>query len=975
MAYRVVVETRPGQRDARGERLRERVDQLGVAGCRSVAVADLYFVDGDLDAGGVARLVEQLLCDPVTERAEWRRLQPGSAADDLIADTSSGTIEVALRPGVTDSVAENLVAAAPLVGVSGLQRAATGARYRIAGNLDPATLERIAGELLANKLIQRWAIERPVLPPFADAIPAAAEVETVAIRDADDAVLQAVSGQRRLALDLDEMRALQRHYRTLGREPTDVEIETFAQTWSEHCSHKSFGAVIEYQELDGSGQPVPGSQTVVDSLLHSYIRAATEKLDRPWVRSAFVDNAGVIAFDAAYELAFKVETHNHPSALEPFGGANTGIGGVIRDVVGVSAWPIAATDVLCFGPIDLPPARLAPGVLHPQRVASGVVSGIEDYGNKMGIATVAGAVVHHDGYTANPLVFCGCLGILPAGSHRTGPQPADRVIVIGGRTGRDGLRGATFSSLQMDSATGAVAGSAVQIGHPIHERQALEAVIAARDAGLYHAITDCGAGGLASAVGELAATCGAEVQLDLVPTKYPGLAAWEIWLSEAQERMVLAVPDGAWPALQQICRDLDVEATALGRFTGDGQLVLRHGQSVVGQLDVDFLHRGRPRRRLRATWRPAQRTEPELAVVADLTPDLLALLGRPETRSRADVVRRYDHEVQAATLGKPLVGPGDGPGDGAVLAPLVLLRQASDTEPLRAVALGIGINPFYGEIDPYAMAWAAVDESLRNCVAVGADPDQAALLDNFCWGDPRRPECLGELVRCARGCHDAAIAHNAPFISGKDSLNNEFVGADGRPRSIPGTLLISALAIVPDAARSVTSDLKQAGDILYIVGATADELGGSSYLRRHGSIGNQVPQPPAHGPALLRALHRAIASGLVVACHDCSEGGLAVALAEMCIGGGRGAGCDLARVPHDRALLSATTVAFSESLDRFVVEIAPEQAPAFEAALAVLPHAAVGQVRADGRLVCNDLQGRACIDTDLAALRRAWGAD
>ncbi|MBN2361225.1 MAG: phosphoribosylformylglycinamidine synthase subunit PurL [Deltaproteobacteria bacterium] len=968
MVYRIVVETQPGQRDVRGEKVREQIALLGVAGCRAVAVADLYFLAGALDDDDVARLIDRLLCDPVSERARWRHLD----RDRAPAEGGAWTVEVALRPGVTDSAAESLLAAAPVVGVAGLARAATGTRYRIAGDLDRAACERIASDLLANGLIQRWSIQRPIAPPFVDALPAAAEVETVPLLTAADAALCAISEQRRLALDLDEMRALQQHFRVLGREPTDVEIETIAQTWSEHCSHKSFGAIIEYDELDAQGQPVADRHAVVDSLLSSFIRAATERLARPWVRSAFVDNAGVIAFDRNRDLAFKVETHNHPSALEPFGGASTGVGGVIRDVIGVSAWPIAATDVLCFGPLEVSSDLLAPGVLHPQRVAEGVVSGIEDYGNKMGIPTVAGAVLHHPGYTANPLVFCGCLGILPAAGLRSAPQLGDRIVVLGGRTGRDGLRGATFSSLRMDRETGPLAGSAVQIGHPIHERQLLEAVIEARDAGLYRAITDCGAGGLASAVGELAAEGGARVQLDRVPTKYPGLAPWEIWLSEAQERMVLAVPDAAWPRLQQICDRLDVEVTAIGRFSDDGQIALRYGEQVVGRLDTAFLYRGQPRRRLRATWQRPRWPEPALPDTGDLTADLLALLARPETRSPARIVRRYDCEVQAATIGRPLIGVGEGPGDAAVIAPMLLSTDDGDRS-RRGVAIGIGINPFYGEIDPYAMAWAAVDEALRNCVAVGADPDRVSLLDNFCWGDPRRPDCLGGLVRCARGCRDAALTYGAPFISGKDSLNNEFVGSGGELQAIPGTLLISALAVMPDATRSVTSDLKQAGDLIYVVGTTADELGGSSYWRLHGAIGNRAPRPPADGPALLRAVHRAIADGLVAACHDCSEGGLAVALAEMCIGGLLGADLDLARVPRagvDRDV----ALAFGESLSRFVVEIAAADGPAFEQRLAALPHACAGQVRTDQRIVIRGLDGHPVVDTDVATAGRAWGA-
>ncbi len=1077
MIYRVEVSTKSGFRDARGESIRRQADALGIRGVRAVSVTDLYFLQGgELCIEAVHRLVHTLLHDPVVEDAAFFRLDGAKAeacpsARSLIADPpGSYSVEVTLLPGVTDSVAESLLEGARMVGVDGLERAATGHRYTIVGEVTEAEVRRIAEELLANEVIQTYAINRPVDPPFVPVQAADDTVEVIPLTEADDAALEAISRERRLSLDLAEMRAIQEYYRREGREPTDVELEMLAQTWSEHCVHKTFKALIEYEERNPDGSLVPGTRCLIDSLLNTYIRAATEKVNKPWVRSAFVDNAGIIAFDERFDLAFKVETHNHPSALEPFGGANTGVGGVIRDVIGVSARPIANTDVLCFGPPDLPFSELPAGVLHPRRIADGVTAGIEDYGNKMGIPTVNGAILYDPGYTANPLVFCGCLGILPRGAHRHAPQAGDLVVVIGGRTGRDGLRGATFSSMEMTHETGQVAGSAVQIGHPIHEKQVLEAVLIAREEGLYTAITDCGAGGLSSAVGEMGAKLGAEVHLERVPLKYAGLRPWEIWLSEAQERMVLAVPPAHWPRLQQICAGLDVEATVLGAFTGDGCLTLRYNGRIVGQLSTEFLHHGIPRRRLKAVWtRPSNppapfphgvqgRTAPSYGAVQasvtlsrggpegtksspeklfpafsparwglrtppeapteqvqgleearspNLTAELLALLAMPDTRSKEDVVRRYDHEVQAGTVVKPFVGQaGCGPGDAVVLVPLEVLQAQEEGAPLQGIALAVGINPYYGLIDPYAMAWAAVDEAIRNCVAVGADPDRIALLDNFCWGNPNLPDRLGGLVRCAQGCHDAAVAYGAPFISGKDSLNNEYVGADGCKHAIPGTLLISALGIVPDVTRAVTMDLKAPGDWVYVVGVTADELGGSAYYRRYGVPGGQVPQPdfgfrisdfgleddhlaqdpqPAipmpghrtgHDPqsrlGLFRALHRAIMNGLVRACHDCSEGGIAVAAAEMALAGGLGLEICLADVPRTAEADRDDVIAFSESLGRLVVEVSPEHANAFETCLAGLPFARVGRVRGDDQVRMIGLGGQPVVDTDLGALDRAW---
>ena len=997
MIYRVEVSTKPGGNDSRGESLRTQAASLGVTGIEFLTVTDLYFLSGDLDEGAVARLAGTLLCDPIVERARWFPVK----ADAPEPAAGGWSVEVTLHPGVTDSVAESLLAGAALLGVIGLAQVATGQRYELSGDLSDEAVQRIAASLLANDVIQTWTINKRALPPFVTLAETATHVwvEMIPLKDAGADHLLAISRERRLSLDLAEMQAIQTYYRREGREPTDVELETLAQTWSEHCVHKTFRALIDYRETDADGVV---REQQIDSILKTYIRAATERANKPWVRSAFVDNAGIVAFDDAYDLAFKVETHNHPSALEPFGGANTGVGGVVRDVIGVSARPIANTDILCFGPQDLPLDQLPAGVLHPRRIQDGVVAGVEDYGNKMGIPTVNGAILYDPGYTANPLVFCGCLGILPHGSHRTEPAAGDLVVVMGGRTGRDGLRGATFSSMEMDHQTGEIASSSVQIGHPIHEKQTLEAILIARDEGLYSAITDCGAGGLSSAVGEMGATLGATVHLERAPLKYPGLRPWEIWLSEAQERMVLAVPPANWPRLQAICQGLDVEATALGEFTGDGRLTIRHGDEVVGALDCHFLHNGIPRRHLRAEWSPPTATPSQRqSATNDLTDALLALLAAPETRSKEEVVRQYDHEVQGGTVVKPFTGVRNrGPSDAAVIVPLdTRLASAQSTnlpiyqstDPIRGVALAVGVNPFYTDLDPYNMAWAAVDEAMRNVVAVGGDPDQVSLLDNFAWGNPNLPDRLGSLVRCARGCYDAAVAFEAPFVSGKDSLNNEYTGADGQKHAIPGTLVVSALSIVPDVGRTVTMDLKEAGHLVVAIGLTRGEMGGSSLWRNYPhphplpkgeGVGVRFWPPLPLGDCeawgegsraltLYRALHCAISAGLVQACHDCSEGGLAVAAAEMALAGGLGMELRLADVPQVGEL-DDTAIAFCESLGRFLVEVRPADAAALLECLDGFAAAPVGRVRADDRILFVGLDGRLVIETSIDAAEIAW---
>ncbi len=1052
---RVEVRTQCDRPAAAGSRHVEIARQLGIVGLEGCQEMRLYFLSGTFSAQQAHRLAEALLADPVTEAYEIVEAEEvdGKPARSsyMQAVAPDHVIEATRLPGVTDPAAENLLRAAQLLGVAGLDRAATGACFLLWGNLTPDALRRLAVEVFSNPVIEHHSIDQSITAPFVPYQPVDDTVEVVPITNLDEDGLLRLSRERRLALDVDEMRAIRDYFEDEERDPTDAELEMLAQTWSEHCVHKTFKALIDFRVEGGDPSHIQNPESkiqspkskIVNGLLREYIRAATEEINKPWVRSAFVDNAGIVAFDEQFDLAFKVETHNHPSALEPFGGANTGVGGVVRDILGVSARPIANTDVLCFGPADLPEAELPAGVLHPRRIADGVIHGIEDYGNKMGIPTVNGAILYHSGYTANPLVFCGCLGILPRDAHPSNPQPGDYIVVVGGRTGRDGLRGATFSSMEMDQATGQIAGSAVQIGHPIHEKQTLEVILRARDERLYNAITDCGAGGLSSAVGEMAKDLGAQVQLETVPLKYPGLRPWEIWLSEAQERMVLAVPPQKWPLLKAICDGQDIEAVQIGQLESTGRLKLFYGSKPVADLSMDFLHNGIPRRKLSAVFdlgsaivdatpqtapRPAPSTihNPQSTIQNSI---LLSLLSHPNIRSKEPVVRRYDHEVQGGGAVKPLVGVDNhGPSDAAVLVPVVSSQntehRTQSTEErsehaiqdaeygarnpesqilnpksaIPAVALSAGICPQYTVLDPYVMAWAAVDEAMRNAVAVGADPDRIALLDNFCWGNPNLPDRLGSLVRCAQGCYDAALAYQAPFISGKDSLNNEYTGADGRKHAIPGTLLISALGIVPDVTRTCTMDLKQPGNLLYLVGDTRPEFGGAAVCDLGFAISDfglrdtqssiqspksqspkskiqSPPQPVTDGLERMRALHRAIAAGLVQACHDCSEGGMAVALAEMCLAGRLGAQVDLGRAPinerSDDPAFNDWVALYAESLTRFIVEVRPEDAAQFELLMAGAPRAVIGAVSARDELVINGQSG-ALIRAPVADLERAW---
>jgi len=884
--------------DPRGAAIAESASHLGIQLVGDVTIADIVFVDGQLDSNDRQRM-QAVLVDPLLEIGSWEL-------------PSGNGVEITRLPGVTDSDADAVRHAAQQLGIE-IDEAATGRRLQFVDDESPDVTREVVERIVANPIIERWA-DGSIEPPHVDGetgAPGTSGPVMVPIRGLDDDQLLELDRERSLSLDIEELRVIRDEYQRLGRDITDIEIETLAQTWSEHCAHKTFRAVIDAT----GGHDDDGLDTGPVEPLLAQLRRCTDAIDAPFVVSAFVGNAGVIEFSPGTTLALKAETHNHPSAVEPFGGANTGVGGVIRDVLGIAHRPIAVTDILCFGPADLPLDRLPTGSLHPRRIREGVIDGVADYGNKIGLPTVAGAILYDPAYTTNPLVFAGCIGSAPTRPLHDGPFPGDRVVVLGGATGRDGIRGATFSSATMDATTGEVAGASVQIGEPIVEKLLIDALVGAED--LYSAITDCGAGGLSSAIGEMAEGIGADVELDLVPRKYPGLEPWEVWLSEAQERMVVAVPAERLPDLAARCRRVGVDIADLGHFTGDGQLVVRSGGGIVADIDTAFLHDGRPQRRMAAERPAPNRHDPTTRAVPDPAATLLALLAHPNIASKAATIHRYDHEILGSTVVRPLLGAAaDGPADGVVLA---------DPTAREGIAIGIGVNPWYGLHDPEAMAHAVVDEALRNVVAVGADPDRVALLDNFSWGDPRRPSTLGELVAAVEGCCAAARMYGAPFVSGKDSLNNEYIGDDGERHAVPPTLVITAVAHVPDVDHCVTPDLSAPGNVLLLVGSTATEFAGSHLDLVMGSPTQPgtAPAPDPDAPVTYRHLHAAMRAGLVEACHDVSEGGLAVALAEMCIAGRLGA--TIEQLPH----ADPATALFAESTGRLVVEVEPRRAAAF----------------------------------------------
>ena len=768
----------------------------------------------------------------------------------------------------------------------------------------------------------------------------------VNIHEANDQQLLEISRETGVCLNLQEMKAVQEYFSRRKRNPTDIELQTIGQTWSEHCFHKTFKSKIK---SDG---------TEIDGLFRTYISKATKEVNQSWCFSVFEDNAGIVHFDKDYGIAIKVETHNHPSAIEPFGGAATGVGGVIRDVLGVWADPIACTDVLGFGPLDYDYEKLPLGIKHPKYVYTGVVAGIGSYGNNMGIPTVNGAIYFDESYVGNVVVYCGCIGLLPLKKFKREAKSGDVIVLAGGKTGRDGIHGVTFASTVLTEKSEEVSRPAVQIANPIEEEKLKRAIIEIRDLELASAITDLGGGGLSSALGETAKRfgCGAIVKLEKIPLKYPSLAPWEIYISESQERMLLAVPPENLDHVLGIFKKEDVEATAVGKYTDDKVLRIYYKGEKVAELDIPFLFEP-PRTVRTAEYKPVDFAEPEFPEPENLTEVLMRLLSSPNIASKESVIRTYDHEVKGNTVLKPLHGEYGGPNDAAVIKPL--------DGSWKGIAVSCGMNPNYGKIDVYWMAASAIDEAIRNNVAVGGR--RIALLDNFTWGNPEKPERLGSLVRACQACYDFATAFKTPFISGKDSLYNESPLGPVTP-----TLLITALGIVPDIRSAVSMDVKAPNNPIYMVGQTFKELGGSEYYKLKGFLGKTVPKvQPNQARKTFEAITEAIDLGLVKACHDLSEGGLAVAAVEMAFAGGWGMEFDLRKVPRENVNRN-DFVLFSESNSRFLVEVSEKARQDFEALMNGKICAEIGRVTKTRRLRVYGLKGEVVVEASVVDLLSSW---
>jgi len=934
--------------DPLGNNLRSEIETFGFPGVSDIRVRQAYIIFGNVTKNDLDTIAQKLLVDTITQ-------------DYLISDSGLRTsdfrhhiVEISRKPGVMDPIEQSVSKALSDIGIN-IEGVKTAQKYLINGDVSPETIRIIATRLLANTKIEDIFIY-PETPNYEHGnIHYSFKKKTIPLLNADNKRLEEISTSGQLSLNLQEMQSIQKYYQSIKREPTDVEIETIAQTWSEHCVHKTFKGIIDF------------NGTKIDNLLKSTIMKATSELDKTWCVSVFKDNAGIINFDSQNNICFKVETHNHPSAIEPYGGANTGIGGVIRDVMGtgLGGKPILNTDVFCFGLPDTPQDKIPKGVLHPKRIFKGVVAGVRDYGNRMGIPTANGAIFFDERYIGNPIVFCGTVGIIPKDKCQKTPHPNDLIVVVGGRTGRDGIHGATFSSAELHEQSEQISGGAVQIGNAITEKALLDTLLQARDKGLYNCITDCGAGGLSSAIGEMGRDLGALVNLEKVPLKYEGLSYTEIWISEAQERMVIAVPPEKEHDILHLFKAENVEATVIGRFTNDKILRLSYNSQIVGEMDMDFLHDGIPRLERKASWHKPTLEEPNLSEKEDYGADLKKILSAWNVCSKEWVIRQYDHEVQGGSVLKPLQGiHNDGPGDACIVTPVLGSKKG--------IIVSNGMNPRYGDIDPYHMAASAIDEALRQIIAVGGSLEQVALLDNFCWGNTNKPDRLGSLVRSAQACYDIAVAYGTPFISGKDSLNNEFV-TDKETIVIPPTLLISTVAIMEDIRNAVSMDIKEPGNLVYFVGLTRPELGGSHYYHFHGYKGNNVPKVDAVlGKKIMNTISQATRQRIIRSCHDCSEGGLAVAAAEMAFAGGYGMTLNLSAVVTEGQIHRNGTLLFSESNSRFIIEVRPEHQKQFETLVKDIPWGLLGKVTSEPILKINGLNKKPVINENIYDLKEAW---
>lgn len=962
--------------DARSKTKQKQFESLGLKGkIKSVELMDSYTIDVDIKTAEIEK-VAKALTNSLIEKAFINKIKIEHKFDWII--------EIGFLPGVTDNVGnttKETIEDLTKIKFEEGEGVYYSLFYFINGNLSKAEIQRIA-ESLYNPLIQRARIisykefksnngvEIVVPRVKLDAKNTVTEVD-LNISDEDLDLLgqqgiQNLDGTRRgpLALNLDYLRAIKKYFNKLKRKPTDVELESIAQTWSEHCKHTIFADPID---------------EIKEGLYKAYIKKATQTVRRKkgkddFCVSVFSDNSGGIEFDNQYLITHKVETHNSPSALDPFGGSITGIVGVNRDAIGfgLGAKPVINTYGFCLAnPNDQRTLyrnkEKTQKMLSPKRIMQGVIQGVNVGGNCSGIPTAQGFLYFDERFRGKPLVFVGTVGLIPKKNgerklYLKKALPGDYIVMIGGRVGQDGIHGATFSSVAMDSGSPA---TAVQIGDPITQKKLSDAIVKeARDLGLYNSITDNGAGGLSCSVAEMAKESGGcFVELDKVPLKYPGLEPWKIWISESQERMTLSIPKNKWPKFKKLMDNRGVEATEIGEFNKSGKCVVKFGKQTIMDVDMKFLHDGLPEKQIKTKKIILTHQEPPKKKRVDWNQVVEKMLTSLNISGYDFIAKQYDHEVQGGSVIKPVQGRGRVNANVAVVKPILNSK--------RGIILSYGLNPSYSNIDTYHMAACAIDSAIRAAVSGGADLKNLAILDNFCWCSSNEPERLYELKQAVKACYDYAVAFNTPFISGKDSMFNDFKGFNekGIPVkiSIPPTLLISAIGVMPDIEKAISIEPKFAGDLIYLLGETKDELGASEYYsmisKEAGKdyIGNNVPKVnAANNKKIYLRFYKAIQKEIVASAISVERGGIAVALSKMAIASGLGLDISLKKVFSDEA-----AALFSESQGRILVTVAPENKEKFEKVMSDSKISLLGKVTEEKSIKIQNHSGKNIINLNI----------
>lgn len=903
---------------------------------KNIFLGKVYYLEVDeiVQNNQLSNVIETILRDIHTEDLFWNEsIESPQVQYDLV-------IETMFKPGVTDNAAKAANEAVDLVfpEYAGKINIYTGVIYLIEGDLNLTQASELTHEIFGNPLLQSFKILPKIefekenrfhsfhVPKVKIDQKSCYEINL----NINDQEFEKLNTKNCWALSKDEFNQIKDYYKSsinneyrakkgLSNNPTDVELEVIAQSWSEHCKHKIFAANITYTESENTKQKIGDHK--INSLYKSYIKKTTKDLVESkkvdWLVSVFSDNAGIINFDKNINVCAKVETHNSPSALDPYGGALTGILGVNRDIIGcgLGSKPIANTDVFCFANPNMlnKNIQLPIGLKHPKTIFEGVHKGVEDGGNKSGIPTVNGAIYFNDHYAGKPLVYCGTIGTIPKCNttyddlSTKNQSPGDYIVIAGGRIGADGIHGATFSSLELNENSPA---TAVQIGDPITQKRLLDFTISARDKGLFTSITDNGAGGLSSSVGEMAVeTNGAFIDLALAPVKYPGLSPFELMISESQERMTFAVSPEKYEEFIKLAKQYGVEATSIGHFTKSGYLEVNYQKECVCCLDLKFLHESLRPMELKAHFDGEKSYKDYIAwhgqsekisinkeeLTNKLDEIIPQLLRHPNIASKEFWVKQYDHEVKATTVVKPFNGKTQkGPSDAGVI-----WLKPHGGEENNAITISCGMAPHLSHYDTYLMTEHSIDEAVRNAVATGVNPEKVSLLDNYCWPDPikgkNNPDYahkMAQLVRSCQALYDTGIEYGMPFISGKDSMKNDFIGKLPNQEqikiSIPPTLLVTAVGQLPDVEKTVESSFKSVGMGIYYIGDKIENEVRASHLTDIYKIKDTDPTPCLmnrnENINRYKKIYQLNQTRTFQSMHDISDGGAITCIIESCFG-------------------------------------------------------------------------------------------